>query len=140
MIEILKEGKFFTLKEIEGPISTHDTYLKKEVATRAKAFEYINNPSEAALYVGGEFIKDKNLKYDWGIKKNFFPGVEIYIFYNKKDEEFPASLQILFSGENVKNLKGEDLAILAIATINHIIRYIKISNSGKKLPEICGIV
>ncbi len=73
-------------------------------------------------------------------KKVFYPGVEAYFLYNRKDEEFPPSMQVLFSGEKVRELQGDDLSVLAIATINHMIHYIRNSQLGKVLPEICQVV
>jgi hypothetical protein len=130
---------FMTLKEIEGVI-VHDVYLKKEVARRVEAFEYLDDLSGAAQYVGGEVVDPPLIRCDWMVKKAFFPGVECYFLYNRKDEELPASMQILFSGERVAQLKGDDLAVLAISTINHMIRYIKRSHPEKSLPEICALV
>lgn len=128
-----------TLKEIEGVV-VHDIYLKKEVERRAEAFEYADDIRKMAESIGGELISPPLIRCDWMVRKVFFPEVEAYFLYNRKDEEFPASMQVLFSGERVKELKGDDLAVLAIATINHMIRYIKHSHPEKPLPEICYIV
>ena len=131
--------KFLTLKEIEGVI-VHDVYLKKEVARRLEAFEFLDDVHKMAEYVGGELMDPPPFRCDWMLKKVFFPEVECYFLYHHKDEELPASLQVLFSGEKVKEFKGDDSAVLAIATINHMIRFIKHSHPGKSLPEICNIV
>ncbi|MDI7261609.1 MAG: DUF3786 domain-containing protein [Thermodesulfobacteriota bacterium] len=133
------DKEFLTLKEIEGVV-VHDLYLKKEVARRAEAFEYLDDVRGMAEYVGGESIVPPPIRCDWMVKKLFYPGVESYFLYNRKDEEFPPSMQILFSGEKVRELKGDDLAVLAIATINHMIRYIRRSHPEKSLPEICHVV
>jgi hypothetical protein len=135
----MNKKKFLTLKEIEGVVSTHDVYLKHEIARRVEAFEYIEDVQEVAEYIGAE-VCNLNIKCDWVIKKEFFPEVEAYFLYNRKDEEFPASLNVIFSGERVKDVKGDDLATLVISTINHILRYIKNKNPDKNLPEICSIV
>src|SRR4030043_589302 len=133
------DKKFMTLKEIEGVI-VHDIYLKKEVERRVEPFEYLDDVHQMAEYVGGELIDPPLLRCDWMVKKVFFPGVECYFLYNHKDEELPASMQVLFSGERVTELKGDDSAVLAIATNNHMIRYIRHSHPEKPLPEICNIV
>lgn len=130
---------FFTLKEIEGVI-VHDVYLKKEMARRAEAFEYLDEVEKVAEFIGGKRVVPPPIRCDWMVRKTFFPGVEVYFLYNRRDEEFPSSLQVLFSGERIKELKGDDLAVLAIATINHMIRYIKRSQPDRTLPEICSIV
>lgn len=135
----MEKKKFFTLKEIEGIASTHDAYLKHEISRRVEAFEYIESVEEVAEFIGGE-VCNLNIKCDWAIKKEFFPEVEAYFLYNHADEEFPPSLSVIFSGERIKQVKGDDLATLVISTINHILRYIKIKNPDKNLPEICSIV
>lgn len=133
------ERKYFTLKEIEGVI-VHDVYLKKEVERRASAFEYLGEVDEAADYIGGERIASPEIRCDWMIRKILFPGVECYFLYNRKDEELPASMQVLFAGAGVKEVCGEDLAVMAVAVINHLLRYIRKSNPGRELPDICDKV
>ena len=133
------DKKFFTLKEIEGVI-VHDVYLKKEVARRVEPFEFLEDVRQMAAYIGGEIIDPPTFRCDWMLKKVFFPEVECYFLYHHKDEELPASMQVLFSGERVKEIKGDDSATLAIATINQMIRFIRHSHPGKSLPEICNIV
>lgn len=130
---------FLTLKEIEGVI-VHDVYLKKEVARRVEPFEYLDDVQKMAQYIGGEQVVPPPIRCDWMVKKVFFPQVECYFLFNRKDEELPASMQVLFSGENVRQLKGDDLSAMAIATINHMIHYIRMSQTGTSLPEICLVV
>lgn len=132
-------GKYLTLKEIEGVV-VHDIYLKKEVARRVEAFEYLGDVQKMAEFIGGDWIVPPSLRCDWMIKKVFFPGVECCILFNRKDDELPASMQVLFTGEEVHLLQGDDLASMVISTINHMIRYIKRSNPEKSLPEICDLV
>lgn len=130
---------YLTLKEIEGVV-VHDLYLKKEVAKRAEAFEYLDNVDQMAYYIGGERIAPPPIRCDWMVKKVFFPGVEAYFLFHHRDEELPSSMQVLFSGENVRELKGDDLSVLAIATINHMIHYIRGVRPVDDLPEICRVV
>lgn len=131
--------EFLTLKEIEGVV-VHDLYLKKEVARRSEAFEYLDDVPKMTQYIGGERVASPPIRCDWMVKKVFYPGVEAYFLYQHKDEEFPPSMQVLFSGEKVRELKGDDLSVLAIATINHMIHYIRLSNPDRSLPEICYVV
>lgn len=133
------DNEFLTLKEIEGVV-VHDLYLKKEVARRSEAFEYLDDVDKMAQYIGAERVFSLPIRCDWMVKKQFYPGVEVYFLYNRKDEEFPPSMQVLFSGEKVRELQGDDLAVLSIATINHMIHYIRLSSPGKPLPEICRVV
>jgi len=130
---------FLTLKEIEGVI-VHDIYLKKEVARRTEPFEYLDDVRKMANYIGGEWIDPPPIRCDWMVKKVFFPEVECYFLFNHKDNEFPGSMPVLFSGERAMEMKGDDLASLTITTINHMIRFIRHSQPGKSLPEICNIV
>lgn len=131
--------RFFTLKEIEGVI-VHDVYLKKEAARRAEAFEYLADPAAAAGFIGGETIDPPPVRCDWMMKKELFPQVECYVLFSRRDDELPSSLRILFAGERAAEVKGEDLAVSAIAVINHLIRFIRLSNPGRMLPEICVVV
>jgi hypothetical protein len=133
------DREFLTLKEIEGVI-VHDLYLKKEVARRSEAFEYLDDVEKMTQYIGGERVASPPIRCDWMVKKIFYPGVECYFLYNHKDQEFPSSMQVLFSGKKARELKGDDLAVLSIATINHMIHYIRLSNRDRKLPEICHVV
>ncbi|MBS3906116.1 MAG: DUF3786 domain-containing protein [Syntrophaceae bacterium] len=133
------DREFLTLKEIEGVV-VHDLYLKKEVARRSEAFEYLDDVEKMTDYVGGEVVVSPPIRCDWMMKKVFYPGVEAYFLYNRKDEEFPPSMQVLFSGGKARELKGDDLSVLAIATINHMIHYIRLSNPDRSLPEICSVV
>ncbi|MBM4339108.1 MAG: DUF3786 domain-containing protein [Deltaproteobacteria bacterium] len=133
------DKEFLTLKEIEGVV-VHDLYLKKEVARRAEIFEYLGDVEKMIQYIGGEQVATPPIRCDWMVKKVFYPGVEIYFLYNRKDEEFPSSMQVLFAGEKVRELKGDDLSVLAIATINHMIHYIRNTSSEKSLPEICSVI
>lgn len=133
------DKEFLTLKEIEGVV-VHDLYLKKEVARRSEPFEYLDDVEKMTQYIGGEQVASPPIRCDWMVKKQFYPGVEGYFLYNRKDEEFPSSMQVLFSGEKVRELKGDDLAVLAIATINHMIHYIRLMNPHRVLPEICHVV
>ena len=133
------DKEFLTLKEIEGVV-VHDLYLKKEVARRAVAFEYVDDVEKMTQYIVGERIDSPPIRCDWMIRKQFYPGVEAYFLYNHQDAEFPPSMQVLFAGEKVRELKGDDLAVLAITTINHMIHYICHSSPEKALPEICRVI
>jgi hypothetical protein len=133
------DKEFLTLKEIEGVV-VHDLYLKKEVARRSEAFEYLDDVDKMTQYIGAERVISPPIRCDWMVKKQFYPGVEIHFLYNRKDEEFPPSMQVLFSGEKVRELQGDDLAVLSIATINHMIHYIRLSSPDQSLPEICKVV
>jgi hypothetical protein len=133
----LKDKKLLSLKEIEGPIATHDGFVKREVAKRKEALDYVDNTPKLAEYIGGEIIS-LGIGEDWTIKKEIFPGIDILFLYNRADKEFPSNLRVLYSGERIKSTRGEDLAELTIACVNQMLRYVK--ETVKDPPEICSRV
>src|SRR4030042_2666049 len=130
----LKDKKLLTLKEIEGPLCTHDGFLKREVERRKEALDYVDDVSKLSKYIGGIVIS-LGISEDWAIKKEVFPGIEIIFLYNKADEEFPGNLRILYSGSEIRKIHGEDLADLTIACVNHMLRYVR--DTIENPPEIC---
>jgi hypothetical protein len=135
----LKDSKIITLKEIEGAISTHDGFLKKELERKREAYEYVKDVSELADYIGGEVTK-LGISEDWAITKEIFPGVAVMFAFDHADEEFPSNLRVFYSGERVRGVHGEDLVAYTLAIANHMLRYIRETNKDKKLPEICNRV
>ena len=131
----LKDSKLLTIKEIEGPIATHDAFLKRELEKRKEAIDLVNNTSKLAEYIGGEIIS-LGISEDWAIKKEIFPGIEILFLYNRADEEFPSNLRVLYSGERIRSTRGEDLADLTIACVNQMLRYVR--ETVENPPEICA--
>jgi len=129
------EGKeLLSIKQIEGPISTHDGFLKREMDRRQVALAYVNDVSKLAEYIGGK-VESLGRGEDWVITKEMFPGIEIVFMYTRADDEFPSSLRVLYTGERIKKTKGEDLAELTIACVNQMLRYIK--ETVEDPPEIC---
>ncbi|HJX70170.1 MAG TPA: DUF3786 domain-containing protein [Dehalococcoidia bacterium] len=103
----LKDKRLITLKEIEGPMSPHDGFIKHEMdrTGRKEALSYIDDASWLAKYIGGEIVS-LGLGEDWAIKKEVFPGIEIIFVYNKADDEFPSNLRVLYSGQSIKRYAG----------------------------------
>ena len=130
----LKRKKLLTLKEIDGPFTPHDAFVKREVETRKEALAYVKDVPALARYLGGE-PEQLGISEDWAIRKDFFPGVGIHFIYTRADEEFPSSLRILYSGENINRIRGEDLVELTIAGLNHMLRYVR--ETAENPPEIC---
>lgn len=124
-----------TIKEIEGVLATHDNYLKHEMAKRSEPFEYLDDVTKLAEYIGGvvESIKPG----DWAIGKELFPGVNVHFVYQHGDDEFPSNLRLLFNGDRAKAVPGEDLVGIVIGYVNHMLRYIRETNSDKQLPQVC---
>lgn len=124
-----------TIKEIEGMLATHDSHLKGEMARRTEPFEYLDDVAKLAEYIGGEA---ENIKPgDWAIGKELFPGVHVHFIYQHGDDEVPSNLRLLFNGDRVKTVPGEDLVNIVVGYVNHMLRYIRDTNLDKQLPQIC---
>jgi hypothetical protein len=82
-------------------------------------------------------VERLGLKEDWAIAKEIFPGVIIHFIYQTSDDEFPANLRVLFSGDRLNIISGEDLAGLVINCVSHMLRYVCITCPDEKLPEVC---
>lgn len=130
----LRDKKLLSLKEIEGPTGPHDGFLKREMDRRKEPLSYVDDVSKLAEYIGGEVVS-LGISEDWAIRKEVFPGIQILFVYNRADEEFPSNLRILYSGERIGTIRGEDLVELTIACVNHMLRYVK--ETVKDPPEIC---
>ena len=130
------EVELLSLKEIEGVQSPHDGQLKHAADQRAEAFKFVEDPEELAAFIGGEVVK-LGRGEDWGVRKEVFPEVFIYFLFERGDEELPPSLRVLFGGGKVREIPGEDLKILAVACLNHMLRFIRRKKPSSGLPPIC---
>lgn len=128
--------KLVSLREIEGPVSPHQRQLDGALKEKKEALSYVDDVSKLTRFIGGK-VESMGLGEDWAISKEVFPGVEIFFVYNRADEEFPNRLKVLFGGDNIGLMRGEDLASLAIVCVSHMLRYVRESNPGKELPEVC---
>ena len=133
----LKDKNLISLKEIDGPAAPHDAFLKRAVDLRKEALAYVDDVARLAEYVGGQ-PESLGLREDWALRKEAFPGVEIHFIFNKADDEFPASLRVLYSGQRIRSISGEDLVELSIACLNQMLRYVK--ETVPEPPEICSKV
>ncbi|RLC94346.1 MAG: hypothetical protein DRI39_03255 [Chloroflexi bacterium] len=133
----LKHQKLLSLKEIEGPVATHDGFLKHELARRKEALELVDDAARLAEYIGGR-LEPIGRGESWSIAKEVFPGIEILFVFQHGDDEFPANLRVLFFGDRIENTRGEDLADLAVACVNHMLRYVR--ETVQEPPQICLIV
>ena len=132
----LKDKKLIGLQEIEGAVSPHQKQIDMALKTRKEALEYVADVSKLAEFIGGK-VKSLGMGEDWTISKEVFPGVQVFFIFNRADEELPSSLKVLFSGDRIKLMRGEDLAVFVIFYVNHMLRYVRDSNPGKRLPEVC---
>ena len=133
----LKDKSLITLKEIDGPSAPHDAFLKREVDLRREALAYVDDVARLADYVGGQ-AESLGLREDWALRKEVFPGVEIHFAFHRADDEFPASLRVLYSGQRIRRISGEDLIELTVACLNHMLRYVRETVADP--PEICSKV
>jgi len=132
----LKDKKLIGLQEIEGAVSPHQKQIDMALKARKEALEYLTDVSKLAEFIGGK-VESLGMGEDWAISKEVFPGVEIFFIYNRADDEFQSNLKVLFSGDRIKLMRGEDLAVFVIFYVNHMLRYVRDSNPGKRLPEVC---
>ena len=103
---------------------------------RLKALEYVAEATKLAEYLGGR-VESLGFGEDWTIAKPIFPGVEIFFVFNRANGQTPPSLKVLYSGDRVKTMKGDDLARIALVCINQMLRFVRETNPGKHLPDIC---
>ena len=131
-----KGKKLISLREIEGAVSPHSGQVERALKLRQQALEYVTDVAGLAEFIGGK-VESLGIKEDWAISKEIYPGVLVYFVYNRADDEFPGNLRVLFSGDRLKLMSGEDLAGLVIVYVSHMLRYVRESNPDKKLPEVC---
>jgi hypothetical protein len=77
------------------------------------------------------------MKEDWAVSKDIFPGITAYFLFNRADDEFPSRLRILFGGDRLNLISGEDLAGTVITHVTHMLRYVREANPDKTLPPVC---
>ena len=131
-----KKHGLVSLREIEGKISPHQGQIDRALKLRAEALNYVDDVETLAEFIGGK-TETPGRGQDWVISREIFPEVIVYFVFRKSDDEFPASLQVLFSGERLGLMSGEDLAGMVIHTVSHMLRYVRLANKDKKLPEVC---
>lgn len=129
-------AKLLNLADIEGKISPHQLQVKGALKMRASALAYVSDAGALAQYLGGT-VEVLGLGEDWAVNKELYPGVIVYFAFNKADDEFPARLRALYGGEKVGMIKGDELANITISLANQLLRYVRESNPGVKLPEVC---
>jgi hypothetical protein len=116
--------KLYAIRDLEGVVSPHDGSLKRGLDHRKDAFRGFKDIAGLARHVGGE-VESLGLNETWAIRKEFFPGVEVHFIYDEADDEFPSRLRALFSGDNVRSMKGEDMYDATIFIANYMVEYVK---------------
>jgi hypothetical protein len=132
----LKDKKLISLQQIEGAVSPHQKQIDHALRARKEALEYVRDVSELARFIGGK-VESLGIGEDWAISKEIFPGVLVFFVFNRADDEFASNLKVLFSGDRIKMMRGEDLAGFVILYAIHMLRYVRDNNPDKKLPEVC---
>ena len=132
----LERKKLISLRQIEGAASPHQGQVKRALDVRKEALGYVAEPSGLAEFIGGK-VETLGIGEDWAVSKEIFPGVEVHFIYNRADEESTSNIRFLYSGDRIELMSGEDLAGITIAYVTHMLRYVRETNPGKSLPEVC---
>jgi hypothetical protein len=132
----LKDKKLISLQQIEGAVSPHQKQIDHALKARKEALEHVTDVSKLADFIGGR-VESLGMGEDWAISKEIFPGVLVFFVFNHADDEFQSNLKVLFSGDRIKMMRGEDLAGFVILYVTHMVRFVRDSNPDKKLPEVC---
>ena len=128
--------KLLSLADIEGRVSPHQLQVKGALKMRAAALEYVKDVEAMAAYLGGR-VEKLRIGEDWAVSKKLYPGVDVHFVYKRADDEFPAGLRALYSGDKIGMIKGDELATITISVANQLLRYVREANPAVKLPEVC---
>ena len=128
--------KLLSLADIEGKVSPHQLQVKGALKMRAASLEYAKDVEALAVYLGGR-VEKLRIGEHWAVRKELYPGVDVHFVYNRADDEFPAGLRALYSGDKIRMIKGDELATITISIANQLLRYVRESTPGVKLPEVC---
>lgn len=114
-------GELVAYKDIPGGDKYFSVFKKRVEMPVVNA--YGDNPegfAEACMGLGGEEVKmgDKAFRFQ------AFPRVPIIYIYWKGDEEFPASIQVLFDSSIRYNLPLEDIVYLSEMLSWKLVRFI----------------
>jgi len=132
-----KDGrKLFSLADLEGKVSPHQLQVKGALKMRAAALAYVKDVTALAGFIGGS-AGDPAGGGDWAVSKEIYPGVVIHFVFTAGDSEFPPSLRALYGGAKINTVKGEELATITISAANQLLRFVRESNPGVQLPEVC---
>lgn len=124
------------LQQINGTASFYQRQLDRALRHREKALEYVAEAHKLAEFVGGK-AESLGLHEDWAVSKEIFPGVQAFCIFNRANGNSPSRLKVLYSGERMRLMKVGDMVEITIALVNHMLRYVKSTNPGRDLPDIC---
>jgi len=131
-----KDNRLFSLADIEGKTSPHQLQVKGALKVRAAPLDYVADVEALAAFIGGR-QEGPGIGEDWAVSKEVFPGVSVLLIFNRSDDEFPARLRSLYSGDKIRMIKGDELANITVSLANQVLRYVREANPGIKLPEVC---
>lgn len=116
----------------EKNYDTTTELMEKVFKQRKKPFTLLNEQDKSALeeFIGGKIWKTTS---GWRFKKEVFPEIFIEVLYNEAEKK----LSISYSGTNLEKVGSYHMELIGIFLINHILRYITISNQDEDLPDIC---
>lgn len=129
-------NKLYSLADLEGKVSPHQMQVRGALKQRAAALAWVKDVDALAAYIGGR-AEEPAGGGDWAVSKELYPGVVIHFIFSKGDSEFPPVLRALYGGAKIETVKGEELATVTISAANQILRFVRESNPGVKLPEVC---
>jgi len=135
LIMDLLENKIKNKEPFEKQFDTKTDLMKKVLVQRREPFKFLRENDKEGLT---EFLGAKVWKTieGWKIKKEIFPEIFIELTWNQQN-----LLDISYSGTNLqKNISSYHVELIGIFMINHILRYITITNKDQNLPDICFIM
>lgn len=132
----MENRKCYSLADLEGKISPHQSQIKWALKLRAEACSYISDVRAMADYLGG-WVEEFNQDGSWSVGKEIYPSVVIWIIFTPSDNEFQASLHALYGGDKINSIKSEELASLTISMANQIVRFVRECHSDISLPAVC---
>ena len=127
----LIERKIRGQEPFEKNYSTKTELMEKVLKQRSEPFSLLKEDDKEKLsaFLGAKVWKLEN---GWRIKKEFFSEIFIEIIWDKN------KLDIKFSGDKLsKNIDSYHVEFVGIFFLNHILRFITVSNMDKDLPDIC---
>jgi len=126
------ERQFKNKEPAEKAYETKTELMEKVLKQRTQPFEFLKaeDKDELASFIGADVsISDGT----WTLKKEAFPEIYIEVSYNTSEKK----LDIHYFGDNLEKIGSYHIELIGIFLINHIIRYITITNQDEKLPDIC---
>jgi hypothetical protein len=132
----LKDNKPVSLRDLEGAVSPHQDQLDHALSERKEALEYVADVTGLAAYLGGD-LASLDAGEDWAVRKEMFPGVDVYFLFTRGDGEMPARFRALYAGAKIMQVPADNLIAFTITCANHMIRYVRETNPDKKLPAVC---